>query len=200
MALDLHSSEDGDGNRKWDVTTAPTLEPITAAEVKTYARIDGDDEDTLIGTFITAVRQATEQYLGRALITQTITLSMDYWPSLVIELPRPPLISVTSVSTVDEDDTSTTYSSDNYYVRTVGDPGTIVIKRDGTLPINTDRDFGGFEIVYTAGYGATASDVPAAIREAMKLWVAMIYETRVPIKDPPEIAKTLMDFYRVKPL
>jgi uncharacterized phiE125 gp8 family phage protein len=69
-----------DGNAEWSVTTEPSTEPITTEEFKLFARIDGDDEDTLIQGFIEASRMAAEIYLGRALLSQTITLKMDWWP------------------------------------------------------------------------------------------------------------------------
>ena len=202
-----------DGNLRWKVTTAPSIEPVTASEVKTYARIDGSSEDSLIESFIKAVRIATERYLGRALIEQTITARMDEFSNynsedlkplyayagsdVVIELPRPPLISVTSVSTLDEDDTKTTYASSNYFVRTIPEPGQLVIRDGSTPPINTDRYFGGYEIIYKAGYGDEATDVEEAIRLGIIMWVADIYENRVPISEPPGIVDTIMAPFRI---
>jgi len=185
------------GNRAWSVTTEPTTEPITVAELKTFARIDGTDEDTYLTSLITAIRQASENYLGRALISQTITLSMDWWPGESIELPRPPLISVTSIGTLDEDDTETTYSSDNYYLDTRSEPGLIVVKSGSSLPAFVTRRHGAYKIVYVAGYGILATDVPQPIREAIKFWCTWIYENRVPITDPPDTAMLTLNPYRM---
>ena len=95
-------SEDGD--RSWKVTTQPLIEPVTVDEAKIFSRIDTIEEDNLIEGFIESVRMAAEEYLGRAFISQTITTVLDFWPGKIIELPRPPLISVTGIYTVDEDD------------------------------------------------------------------------------------------------
>jgi uncharacterized phiE125 gp8 family phage protein len=196
MAIDLGLAIGGDGNREWYVSTEPTEEPITKDELKTYARIDGSAEDDLLDSFIKSVRIATENYLGRALVTQSLILSMDYWPGMVIKLPRPKLISVTEIRTVDESGTETTYSSDNYYAQTIPEPGQVVIKQGYSFPINEDRDYGGYEIEFVAGYGA-ASVVPSNIKEAMKIWATVLYETRVPIADPPDMAKTLMNSEKI---
>jgi len=194
----IDKSLDKYGNRSWKVTTAPTTEPVTADEVKTFGRIDGDDEDTMIEGMIKAVREATEGYLGRSLITQTITLKMDFWPSNVIKLPRPPLISITGIYTVDEDDADTEYDSDNYYIDSNMEPGRLIIKQGISNPTNTDRDFGGFKIVYTAGYGDDASDVPEVIRQGIMIWVVDFYENRViNPNDPPQYVKTLLDTYYI---
>lgn len=185
------------GNREWRVTTAPVVEPVTVAELKTFSRIDGSAEDTLLETFLISVREATESYLGRALITQTIEMDMDWWPGEVVQLPRPPLISVTKVELVAEDGTKTEFDSDDYYVRTLAEPGQLVLKDGVTWPSNEDRYYGGYLVTFTAGYGAAASDVPGAIRTAIMLWATSTYELRTMSAEPsPEVA-SLLRLYKV---
>jgi uncharacterized phiE125 gp8 family phage protein len=116
---------------------------------------------------------------------------------VVVELPMPPLVSVTSISTLDEDDAGTTYSSSSYYVRTSTTPGQVVIKNGETPPINTSRYCGGYQIVYVAGYGSAGSDIPDSILEAMKAWATLIYENRIPIAKPPDVSKLMLDYYKV---
>lgn len=187
-----------DGNRSWEVITQPDIEPVTADELKLFSRIDTTEETTLIEGFIESARWAIEDYLGRALISQTIQTLMDFWPGVVVKLPRPPLISVDKVVALDEDDTETVYSSDNYYLNVNATPGQLIIKRSVTLPTNTARDYSAFLIQSVHGYGTTASDVPAPIREGIKLWAAIIYATRVfDSKNPPPEARSKLDLYRV---
>ena len=188
----------GDENPVWWIKTAPTLEPVTVSELKTFARIDNDSEDTLLGQFITAARVGAERYLGRALIEQSIIYSLDYWPANRISLPRPPLISVTEVRTLDEDDTETVYASSNYYK--ILESAELVIRQSATQPENTSRDVGGFQIEYKAGYGDEASDVPEGIRQAISLWAASIYETRIVSEKPPPEAVPLLQPYRIMPI
>ena len=186
-----------DGNRIWKITTAPATEPISTDDVKEFARIDGTDEDTLISGFITAARMNCEAFLGRALIEQTITMKMDFWPGIIVELPRPPLISITAVETLDEDGNATEYDSDDYYIITESIPGQLVIKRDATWPFNSDRDYQGYQIRFKAGYGSNTTDVPSAIRQGLKLWATDIYENRVIRPEPPPEAMPLLNLYRV---
>jgi len=181
------------GGRSWQVTTEPSIEPVTVAELKTFARIITDAEDTLLEGFIKAARKSTEEYLGRALIQQTIRMLMDYWPSIRIKLPHPPLISVDKVFTLDEDGIETIYSSDNYYIMTEATPGKLILKRSVTPPINTDRDFGGFGIEFKAGYGTASTDVPTPIIEGVKLWAASLSAGRTLGKEPPPDAKKMLD-------
>jgi uncharacterized phiE125 gp8 family phage protein len=184
-------------NLGWTVTTQPVSEPITLQELKDFAHIDGTDEDILLNSFIESARRAAENYLRRALLEQTITLKMDYWPSEIIELPRPPLISITAIETLDESNTATVYSSDNYYIITGSDPGFVVIKQGITFPINTERSFGGIQVRYKAGYGTNRTDIPNSIRDGIKLWATEIYENRFVRDDPPPEAMNLLSPYRM---
>lgn len=184
-------------NRVWKVTTHPATEPITLQELKDFARIDGTDEDTLLNSFIESARRACENYLGRALIEQTITMKMDLWPRIIIELPRPPLISITAVETLDESDVATVYASSNYFIITTSEPGSLVIKIGASMPNNTARNYGGYQIRYKAGYGSSKTDVPSAIRDGIKLWATDIYENRFVRDEPPPEAMSLLYPYRV---
>jgi uncharacterized phiE125 gp8 family phage protein len=188
---------DPKGNRSWKITTPPGVEPITCTEVKDYGRIDGSEEDSLITGFITAVREATELYLGRALIEQSIRLSMDFWPSKTVELPCPPLISITQIGLLDESSVTTVYSSSSYFTVSDAIPGQVVIKTGNVFPTNTSRSTAGIFVDYMAGYGSTATYVPRAIKEAMKLWAVAMYEDRAISPEPPPDARKLLSLFRV---
>jgi uncharacterized phiE125 gp8 family phage protein len=184
-------------NKVWKVTTEPAIEPVTLDELKLFARIDGSDEDTLLEGFIKSARLLTENYLNKALIEQTITLKMDFWPDESIELPRPPLISITAVETLSESDVATVYSSSNYYTVTTSEPGLLVLKNSVVLPYNSVRYYGGYQIRYKAGYGATAASVPQAIRDSIKQWATAMYENRAVGSEPPIEIKTMLNNYRL---
>jgi uncharacterized phiE125 gp8 family phage protein len=188
-----------DGNRIYVVETPPDIEPVTLDELKAFARIKYTSEDTLLEGFITAARMAAEEYTGRAFISQTIKMLMDYWPGDVIDLPKPPLASITSIATLDEDDAETEYTSDNYYAVTAAVPGRIVLRQSVTAPINTSRDYTGFLIRYVAGYGDAAADVPGPIKEGIKVWASIIQATRtIDPKNPPPEARVFLDLYRLR--
>ena len=186
------------GNRVYTVETPPAIEPVTLDELKAFSRIGYTSEDILLEGFITAARMAAEEYTGRAFITQTIRMEMDYWPGTVIDLPKPPLISVTEVMTVDEDDEETEYDSDNYYVITTSTPGRLILKQSVVGPVNTARNYGGFLIRYKVGYSNFRDDIPGPIKEGIKVWASIIQATRtIDPKNPPPEAAIFLDLYRI---
>jgi len=182
----------------------PISYPVTIDEIKSFARIDGNDQDALLEIFLQGVIEDIETYLGRALVERTIQMTMDFWNSNEVELKKPPLISVISVSTVNDSDVETVYDSNNYYIITESIPGKLIIKNGIELPSNFDRSFSGFRITYTAGYG-DVSKVPSKIKVAIMQWVTMIYEGRSMTKNdisynepPPEVKRILSNFRVVK--
>ena len=163
---------------RFTVTTAPSVEPVSLAEAKEHLRVIHDDDDAYIELLITAARAYVEEHSARALCTQTITLKLPRFPAR-IELPRPPLASVTSITYVDGDGTTQTLSSSNYRVSTSGEPGFIDPAYNISWP--TTRDIAdAVTVVYVAGYGAAAA-VPSLVKQAIKLMVAHLYETREPV-------------------
>ncbi len=193
------------GDWRWTVTAPATVLPVTVDELKLFARIDWSSEDELLEAFISSATFLAEKWLNRALLQQTIKLVMDTWPEeRKIELPRPPLISVSAVRQYDEDGVATAFASSNFYTITNADPGVLVLKESATVPYDA-RDYAGYEIEYLAGYGATASAVPQPIRDAVKLWAAEMHEART-LSDygsggalsqpPPPSAAALLRPYR----
>jgi len=160
-------------------TSAPAVEPITTAEAKTHLRIDHADEDNFIDDLITAAREYVEDVSRRALVTQTWRMSLQAWPAGdEILLPRPPLQSVMSVVYIDSDGDSTTWSTDGYDVDTDGEPGRIVLAYGESWPSVTLRPTNPIQIIFVAGYGDAASDVPQWAKKAMMLLLGHWYENR----------------------
>ena len=114
-----------------------------------------------------------------------------------MELPRPPLQSITSVVTLYEECVSTVYSSSNYYIIPESIPGQLVIKTGPTPPYQTERAVGGYQVVYVAGYGDDGSYVPSAIKTAITLWATKMYEERAISTTPPPEAVASLNLYKI---
>lgn len=158
--------------------TGPAEEPVGVAEAKAHLRVDSAADDTLIGYLITAAREHVESHCRRALITQTWDLFMDEFPAgSEVVLPWPRLRTVESIQYHREDGTSATFSSLSYLVDTASEPGRVVLAADAAWPVAELRPVNGFQVRFTAGYGAAAA-VPSGIRQAILLLVGALYENR----------------------
>jgi uncharacterized phiE125 gp8 family phage protein len=163
------------------LTTGPAVEPVTAAELKDHCRIDTDADDDYIDSLLLAARLDTEMVQHRQLITATYTLKMDRFPREdYIDLPRPPAQSVTSITYVDDSGVTQTLSASTYTLDAAGDPGRVYLNYDYTWPsIRGQRN--AVTVVYVAGYGDTAADVPETTRHSIRLKAAHWYENREPV-------------------
>lgn len=163
------------------LNTAPAVLVVTASDAKAHLRVDHSSEDTLIATYLAAAIDAVDGrngFLRRALITQTWTLTLDSFPVTDrIELPLPPLQSVTHVKYYDGDQVQQTLSTDAYTVVTSEHVGYILLN-DGYGWPGVGLNNRGLEIKFVCGYGDAASDVPAGIRTAILAHVAELYAYR----------------------
>jgi len=202
------------------VVTGPAVEPVSVADVIQHLRLDADTNEDEVEAYIKAAREWVENYTGRAFINRTLRLSIDgidevdipLWegwktgPDISLRkrdllIPKPPLYSVTSITTYDDDDNGTVFAASKYYVDKAREPGRVFL-RNGEVWPTALRVSNAVEIVYVAGYGTTAGAVPASVVFAMKALAAWLYEHRgeeAPEKLPANIA-LLLQQYRVMSL
>jgi len=174
--------------RSLSVVSQPTIEPVTLADAKQHMRVDTDDDNDYILALISAARRYAEEYLDRALITQQLRMRVDTFP-YEFELPRPPMatagtFTATAItyaldpgSASTATPTTTTLSASSYRVDRDDTPGRIRTVYNGTWPSHL-TDPNAVTVTWWAGYGAAASDVPQAIRHAILMHVAHLYESR----------------------
>ncbi len=161
--------------------TGPAVEPLSVIEAKEHLRVDGTSEDTLISSLILTSRLHIEAALGLALITQSWRHFLDRWPKGgEVRIPLRPLQSVSEIRTYDVGGGSTAVATETYVVDAVSNPGRVV-PVGGVWPI-PGQAANGIEIEFVAGYGDSAADVPAPIRQALLLLVAHWYEHRDPVE------------------
>ncbi len=158
--------------------SAPATEPLALAEAKLHLRVDADltDDDTLISALIVAARQQAEHRTGRALISQQWRLGLDQFPDDSLELPKPKLVSVQSVTYLDSNGTRQTLAGGDYEVITDEMVGQLVPAFGKSWPSCREHP-GSVRVDYTCGFGA-AADVPQSIKAWMLLAIATWYENR----------------------
>jgi hypothetical protein len=187
------------------IVSAPSEEPVSVEELRVHLRLDGadDSENTLLGGLISAARARVETMLRKQIVTATYDLFLDSFPLRKdgegwgidkahppqdrergkkleieqIEIPLPPLQSVTSVKYTDANAVLQTIDSSLYSVDSVSLPGRIIPTPSSNWPSSLDRIPNAVEIRFVAGYGL-AVDVPESIKLAIKFLAAHWYENR----------------------
>jgi len=159
------------------LTTAPAVEPVTLAEAKRHMRIEHSDDDTDITAWIVAARNWCETNANRQYITASWTLTFDGSFPDVIELPRPPAQSVTSIKYIDTDGALQPLSIAVYQVSVTGVCGLIKPAYDQSWP-SVREQYNCIQVLFKAGYGDAASAVPETAKVAIKMLVAHLYENR----------------------
>lgn len=199
--------------------TPPPILPASLEDLKSFARIDGTEEDGLLDGFLQAATEAAQQYTRRSFIGQSLKATYDLEQGCpdnwldgcydlpanyfdgglpeVIELPRGPIRSVTSVVTYDESNAPSAYDPANYSL--IGNR--VVLAEDAYWPTSLRR-VGALEITYSAGFGDERQDVPQPIRTAILIHAALLHETRGACGcDPlPDSCRMLLGQYRAMDL
>lgn len=165
------------------LTEAPSVEPVTADDVRAQCRIDSSDESDLIEGYITSARAQVENDCRRALITQTWERTLDRFPHSCepIYLARNPVQQVESITYVDPQGATQTLSTDVYQVDTKGAVARVGLKPGKSWPSTKCGLWNSVTITYVAGYGDTADDVPRGLRTAIAILAGHWFENREPI-------------------
>jgi uncharacterized phiE125 gp8 family phage protein len=159
-------------------TAAPSVKPVSLADMKAQTRVDFADDDTLLQSMIDAAVSYLDGHggiLGRALVQQTWRQDFSAFND-VLRLPLGNLIAVSSVQYYD-----TTNAS--LYGSFTDEAGPYIGLLTGqSWPSTYSRD-DAVQVTWTAGYGANASDVPAAIRHAIILLASHWYQNREAVNE-----------------
>lgn len=161
------------------IQTAVSTEPLSLVDIKAHCRVDVSDDDTLLTALGLAARQHAETFTHRALAPQTWDDKRDAFPCWYepIVLPMPPVTAVSSITYVDTDGTTQTWSSANYTTDLpTGEwaaPARIVPVYQVSWP-QTRRVINAVTVRFTAGYATC----PEAIKAAMKLLIGHWYAHR----------------------
>lgn len=169
------------------LVTAAANYPVTLTEAKAHLAVEHSDHDTLISAFIASACDYVDGpngFLGRALIASTWDHYQDAFPGrcepAVIEIPLPPLISVTGVyylaSGVEQ-----TLDPLLYVVDDASKPGRVKLLPDSQWP-TADLAANAIRVRFDAGYQDMNSPpgdaVPPAIKAAILLIVGDLYKHR----------------------
>jgi uncharacterized phiE125 gp8 family phage protein len=155
--------------------SGPAIEPWSIAEAKSFLRAENDDDDTVIASLIAAARSHVEAMTRCALIAQTWRFVLDQWPKDGRVRPgRGPLRTLTAARVYNSAGTATVIDVEMFVVdKTSG----VIASSAWGLPA-PGRATAGIELDVEIGFGTAATDVPDALRHAVRTLVAHWYENR----------------------
>jgi|SRR5579863_10170607 len=178
--------------------TPPVDWALSLDEVKAQLRIDFDDDDVYLASLIAAATTHCEAVTGRQLLPATYQLRLDHWPGSmyridrypwshhVIEIPRPPMIALTSIQYYDMGGNLTLWDPSNYVV---DQPSGYLAGRTRISLAFTKYwpvilpQADSVLVEFTAGYPYTGtrtppSGVPPALKLGMQIAITDWYEVR----------------------
>jgi uncharacterized phiE125 gp8 family phage protein len=168
--------------------TAPTDEPLSIAEARMYMRDPEVTPDSEVLFFIRSARRQVEHKTQRAMMPQTWELVSDRFPPYCyteelwrtyIQLPHPPIQSVTSVTYYDSNNDVQTFAAASYVLDAMS--GRVILAPNTSWPSTYGR-YDAVVVRYVAGY-ANADAVPEDIKHYMKLFIEASDKNRSLVQD-----------------
>lgn len=151
----------------------PPEPPITLEQAKAELRVDHDDHDALIQSYIEAATAYLDGPTGRyrqAIMPQVWEETFDAFPGSEIRLPFGPVLNVVSVGYVDAGGADQTVSADAYVVDAYRGPGWVV-------PVSawpsTMATINAVTVRWTAGMGEVC---PPDVQQAVRLMLHFYYD------------------------
>ncbi len=170
-------------------------EPLDLDTVKAYLRVDGDHDDGLIETLMSTARSTIEAYTSRALIPQLWEFSINAGfavarsdegylsqaksrGDLGIELPRSPFVELRGAPILE-----TEYGQKELSDYRIDTSGRAAKVHFGASAQKLMEGTGRIVITFQAGY--QSHEFPDAIKQAMLMIIAQLYDHRSVANDNP---------------
>ena len=186
------------------VTIAPVNKPLALSLVKEHLKISEADvsQDTYLNLLIDAVGEFFEKYTSRLLIDRTVkTYRSSFDDSL--EIRRSKVNSIVSVKYL-KDTVLTTVDASVYVLPDMYDFSKLCLEESAVWPTDVDDIADAVEIIFTAGYGASHTNMPSDIKIALLNHIAFLYANRGDCNatacnksNLPASTKAIYDIYRI---
>ena len=146
---------------------------ITLETLKAHLKVDGDDEDELIQSYLDSAIAEAESYTRRPLSESVFEAYLDSFPTKA-KLDQCP-VDITSIEVTYQDENNVTQTLDpaEYFVRKVTDDEYPTIEFNGTMPKLYDAEEV-VKIAFDAGY----ETLPPVIYNWILNRAASLYENR----------------------
>lgn len=157
--------------------TPTTGEPVSVRDAKDHLNITDDRFDGRLKAMIRAATEYCQRVLRQQFMPASHRITLDNFPAWRLELPLPPLRSITTIGYTATSGSSATLSSTAYTVITSDDvPGFVEPAFGESWP--TPRDVpNAVTVTFATGY-VTRVKIPDTIKQAILLLVGHWYESR----------------------
>jgi len=179
------------------LVTPPTGEPVSVADVTLHSRITTSADASMVAGYISASRRLIEGQAAIALMPQSWRYALRHWPGRsytnvarnfstlaeyykfnYIEIPRPPLQSITTFTYMDVN--GNLFNMQQGYANTEGNylldldsqPGRIFLPYSGIWPTTVLLPMDPIQIVFVAGYSAFAGTVNVDASGLLVSWAS----------------------------
>jgi uncharacterized phiE125 gp8 family phage protein len=155
--------------------TDALIEPVTTDELKSYLRVEHNEDDEFIASLGVAARDYVERATNLILAESTWLYKLKNFPlsDLSITLPLYPATDVESITYRLADGTEKDF--DDYHLA----DNRIILDYGCSFPSDILDDGEPVAITFTAGYGE--DECPEMAKQAIKYIVALWYENRISI-------------------
>ena len=159
------------------LSTNPSTQVVSVDDIKAHLRIDTSDENSLLGVYIDAATEMAEHYCNRHFITHDYRLYFNQVESVAsLIYPDCTLNATRPINWIDT--SGNTIASLSAYIDTYSNPSIVYLNSDFTVPALKENAANVFWFDFSTGFGAAATDVPEAIKQAIKLIVSDMYYFR----------------------
>ena len=185
----------------------PAVEPVTRDQVKAHARVDNDDEDSLIELYLAAAVAGVEQSTGQKLGQVALDAYMPAFPSTsILYLPWGHVQRVVEIAYRGEDGVYEEWPAKFWELQTLTtQSGVRTTNGTGIYPRRLyapDRQ--AVRIRYVAGY-EDPEEIPTPLRQAVLMMAGELYIERELHRTQPGViaipnpaARMLMAAYKVR--
>jgi uncharacterized phiE125 gp8 family phage protein len=171
---------------------------LDLAKAKSHLRVDTESDDALVQTYLDASIAAVEGFSGHILQEREVRQSVDGLCGEV-ELSWMPVVSVSKVQYLDSDGVEQELVDG--FLRVGSGNRFFVAPAIGSNWPQTYAARNAATVIYRAGYGGDAGQVPADLEAAVLLMVGHLYMNREAVtpdtaREVPLGVKTITDRYR----
>lgn len=147
--------------------SAPVTYPVSLSMVKSFLRVENNQDDDLISNLVSIATEYAEWYMEKSLMRQKWQISCIGYIPRKIQLIFGPLIGVESVKTVFRNNDETVVNQDLYYVDMIG----------SYIEFYSYFNVRRLDVIYEAGH-LDANLIPAQIKHGIAYHVAIAYKNR----------------------